>query len=50
MAHLVDLTQKPYCLDAQAITWVESTIASMNLDEKLVNFLSIWDLVAQKSI
>lgn len=34
MAHLVDLTQKPYCLDAQAITWVESTIASMNLDEK----------------
>ena len=35
MAHLVDLTQKPYCLDAQAITWVESTIASMNLDEKI---------------
>lgn len=35
MTHLVDLTKKPYNLDASAIAWVEDTIANMTLDEKI---------------
>lgn len=35
MTHLVDLTKKPYNLDAKAIAWVEETIATMTLDEKI---------------
>ncbi len=32
---MVDLKKKPYCLDEGQIKWVEDTIASMTLDEKL---------------
>ncbi|SUN49969.1 glycosyl hydrolase, family 3 [Streptococcus dysgalactiae subsp. dysgalactiae] len=35
MTHLVDLRKKPYHLDDQAIAWVEETIASMSLEEKI---------------
>lgn len=35
MTNLVDLTKKPYNLDEKAIQWVEDTIASMSLDEKI---------------
>lgn len=32
---MVDLKKKPYCLNDEKIKWVEDTIASMSLDEKL---------------
>lgn len=32
---MVDLSQAPFGLDSEAIDWVERTIASMNLDEKI---------------
>ena len=32
---MVDLTTKPFYLDSQAIEWVERTIASMSMDEKI---------------
>jgi beta-N-acetylhexosaminidase len=32
---MVDLRMKPYSLDDEAIRWVESTIASMTLEEKI---------------
>lgn len=32
---MVDLTQKPFYLSAEQIDWVEKTIASMTLDEKI---------------
>ena len=35
MTNLVDLTKKPYNLDAAGIAWVEETIANMTLDEKI---------------
>lgn len=35
MTNLVDLTKKPYNLDKEAIEWVEKTIDSMSLDEKI---------------
>ncbi len=35
MTNLVDLTKKPYNLDQQGIDWVEQTIASMTLEEKI---------------
>lgn len=35
MTNLVDLTKKPYNLDEKAIQWVEDTIDSMSLDEKI---------------
>lgn len=35
MAHKVDLRKKPYNLDDDAIAWVENTIQSMTLDEKI---------------
>ncbi len=35
MSKLVDLTKKPYNLDAEAIEWVEKTIAEMTLEEKI---------------
>lgn len=31
MGKLVDLTAKPYYLDAEQIQWVEETIASMTI-------------------
>lgn len=50
MTHLVDLRKKPYHLDDQAIAWVEETIASMSLEEKLGSYLLTWELVVPKSI
>ncbi|MGL6300103.1 glycoside hydrolase family 3 N-terminal domain-containing protein [Streptococcus iniae] len=35
MTHLVDLSKKPYNLEQDAIDWVETTIASMTLEEKI---------------
>ncbi|WP_228489107.1 hypothetical protein [Raineyella fluvialis] len=35
MPRLVDLTAKPYALDADQIGWVEDTIASMTDEEKV---------------
>ena len=35
MAKLVDLTKKPYNLNADQIKWVEDTIASMTDEEKV---------------
>src|SRR5512139_3675260 len=35
MPELVDLTAKPYGLDAAQIGWVESTLASMTDEEKV---------------
>lgn len=35
MTNLVNLTQKPYHLTDEAIAWVEATIQSMTLDEKI---------------
>ena len=32
---MVDLKAKPFALSDEAIEWVESTIASMSLDEKV---------------
>lgn len=32
---MVDLKAKPFCLSDEALEWVESTIASMSLDEKV---------------
>ena len=32
---MVDLKAKPYCLNDEEIRWVEDTIASMTMDEKL---------------
>lgn len=32
---MVDLSHTPFNLDREAIDWVESTIASMTLDEKI---------------
>lgn len=31
---MLDLTKSPYCLDEEAVQWVEKTIASMSLEEK----------------
>lgn len=35
MTNLVDLSAKPYELDAEAIQWVEDTLDNMSLDEKI---------------
>ncbi|MEY8461907.1 glycoside hydrolase family 3 protein [Streptococcus merionis] len=35
MTHLVDLKKMPYNLDDEAINWVEETLASMSLEEKI---------------
>ena len=32
---MVDLTKKPYCLSNEQIAWVEDTIASMSVEEKI---------------
>jgi hypothetical protein len=32
---MVDLSQAPFHLDAEALAWVEQTLSSMTLDEKL---------------
>lgn len=32
---MVDLRKKPFCLDDQQIRWVENTLASMTLEEKI---------------
>ena len=35
----VDMRAKPYYLDDEAVQWVEDTIASMSLEEKIGNTL-----------
>ncbi len=32
---MVDLTRKPFCLDAEQLRWVEETLGAMTLEEKL---------------
>ena len=32
---MVNLKEKPFCLSEEAISWVEETIASMTMDEKV---------------
>jgi beta-N-acetylhexosaminidase len=32
---MVDLTQKPFCLDAEGVKWVRDTIAGMTVEEKI---------------
>ena len=32
---MVNLREKPFCLNDEALEWVESTIKSMSLDEKV---------------
>ena len=46
----VDMRAKPYYLDDEAVQWVEDTIASMSLEEKIGQLFSTWVPPAPRNI